>query len=148
MLTALQWLVTNNIYFSNITINSDNVSALPDDQVLSSLPTLSISNDTDVTVDQNVSTAAPEDPHNSHLSQSFVPSVHHTMTKEESISHALHSNSMFPWPVTQQNPVNEFNSEGYFSCAFPTLFPTRKAEFLAPRLNNVTIGNYFKHLML
>ena len=30
---------------------------------------------------------------------------------------------------------------------FPILFPTGKAEFLAPRLNSVTIGNYFKHLM-
>lgn len=31
---------------------------------------------------------------------------------------------------------------------FPILFPTGKAEFLAPCLNSVTIGNYFKHLML
>lgn len=148
VLTALQWLVTNNIYFNNVTINPDNVSALPDDQVLSSLPTLSISNETDITVDQNVSTAVPEDPHNSHLSQSFVPFVHHTMTEQESINHALHSNSTFSWPATQQNPINEFHSEGYFSCAFPILFPTGKAEFLAPRLNAITIGNYFKHLML
>ena len=68
VLTALQWLITNNIYFTNITVNSDNVSALPEDQVLSSLPTLSVSNDTDISVDQNVSSAAPEDPHNSQLS--------------------------------------------------------------------------------
>ena len=68
VLTALQWLITNNIYFTNITVNSDNVSALPEDQVLSSLPTLSVSNDTDISVDRNVSSAAPEDPHNSQLS--------------------------------------------------------------------------------
>ena len=148
VLTALQWLITNNIYFTNITINSDNVSALPEDQLLSSLPTLSVSNDTDISVDQNVSTAAPEDPHNSQWSQSFIPFVHQMRTEEESIRHALHSNSILPWPATEQNPINEFHSEGYFSCAFPILFPTGKAEFLAPRLNSVTIGNYFKHLML
>ena len=68
VLTAIQWLITNNIYFTNITVNSNNVSALPEDQVLSSLPTLSVSNDTDISVDQNVSSAAPEDPHNSQLS--------------------------------------------------------------------------------
>ena len=43
------------------------------------------------------------------------------LIKEESISHALHSNSTLQWPATQQNPVNEFHSEGYFSCAFPIL---------------------------
>ena len=187
VVTALQWLVTNNIYFNNITINSDNLSALPDDELLSTLPTLSISSDADIAdnqnastaapqdqnataapqdqnasttapqdqnastaapQDQNASTAAPQDPHDVQLTQSFIPSVHNTMTEEENISHALHSNSTFPWPATQQNPVNEFHSEGYFSCAFPVLFPTGKAEFLAPRLNAVTIGNYFKHLML
>ncbi len=34
------------------------------------------------------------------------------------------------------------------SCAFPTLFPTGAGDFLAPRLHAVTIGNYFKHLMM
>ena len=33
------------------------------------------------------------------------------------------------------------------SCAFPTLFPTGAADFVAPRPRTVTIGNYFKHLM-
>ena len=37
---------------------------------------------------------------------------------------------------------------GYFSCAFPTLFPTKAADFLGQRQNQVTIGNYFKHLMM
>ena len=34
------------------------------------------------------------------------------------------------------------------SCAIPTLFPTGVADFVAPRPLAVTIGNYFKHLML
>ena len=34
------------------------------------------------------------------------------------------------------------------SCAFPTLFPTGAADFVAPRPYQVTIGNYFKHLLM
>ena len=34
------------------------------------------------------------------------------------------------------------------SCAFPTLFPTGATDFVAPRQHAVTIGNYFKHLMM
>ena len=34
------------------------------------------------------------------------------------------------------------------SCAFPTLFPTGAADFLAPRPLAVTIGNYLKHMMM
>ena len=45
------------------------------------------------------------------------------------------------------SPISEFTTEGYISCAFPTLLPTGEAEFLSPRQNTVTIGNYFKHLM-
>ena len=34
------------------------------------------------------------------------------------------------------------------ACAFPTLFPTGAADFAAPRLRPITIGNYFKHLVM
>ena len=52
------------------------------------------------------------------------------------------------WPSTGANPINEFTTEGYISCAFPTLLPNGIADFLAPRQRMVTIGNYFKYLML
>ena len=51
------------------------------------------------------------------------------------------------WPTIGGAPINEFNTEGYFSMAFPTLFPTGAADFLGQHCNQVTIGNYFKHLM-
>ena len=37
-------------------------------------------------------------------------------------------------------------TEGYG--ALPTLFPTGEADFLAPRQQSVTVGLYFKHLMM
>ena len=53
------------------------------------------------------------------------------------------------WPARGETPINEFHTEGYyFTCTFPTLFPTGDADFLAPRINTVTIGNYFKCLLL
>ena len=45
-------------------------------------------------------------------------------------------------------PIKEFTTEGYFSCAFPTLFPTGAGDFSGQRQNQVTIGNYFKHLTM
>ena len=73
------------------------------------------------------------------------------MTEEENIRRSLEessSNSSVTWPTRGHNPINEFSTEGYFSCAFPTLFATGAADFLAPRLNRVTISNYLKHLLL
>ena len=51
------------------------------------------------------------------------------------------------WPTIGGAPINEFTTEGYFSMAFPTLFPTGAADFLGQRCNQVTIGNYFTHLL-
>ena len=44
-------------------------------------------------------------------------------------------------------PLNEFTTEGYFTCAIPTFFPTGAGDFLGQRQVPVTIGNHFKHLM-
>ncbi len=53
-----------------------------------------------------------------------------------------------PWPKSGDTPVNEFQTEGYITCAFPTLFPTGAGDFVAPCPRTVTAGNYFKHLMM
>lgn len=52
------------------------------------------------------------------------------------------------WPTIGGAPINEFTTEGYFSMAFPTLFPTGAADFLGPHCNEVTIGNYFKLMLM
>jgi len=43
-----------------------------------------------------------------------------------------------PWPPRADAPVI---TEGYMSCAFPTLFPTGAGDFLAPQEHVVTVGN-------
>jgi len=52
------------------------------------------------------------------------------------------------WPTIGGTPINEFTTEGYFSMAFPTLFPTGAADFLGQRCNQVMIGYYFKYLLM
>lgn len=93
------------------------------------------------------------DPYDADMSSSFVPSVSQRPTEVEAVRHIVHDQGnnqqpqAMPWPTTGR-PLSEFTTEGYLTCAFPTLFPTGSADFLAPRVNAVTIGRYFKHLMM
>ena len=43
------------------------------------------------------------------------------------------TSDVVPWPSRGDTPINEFVTEGYISCAFPTLLATGDADFLAPR---------------
>lgn len=71
----------------------------------------------------------------------------------KSVRHVVHSSNSsqlsqaIPWPGTG-GPISEFTTEGYMSCAFPTLFPTGSTDFLAPRVHKITVGHYFKHLVM
>ncbi|KAK3922134.1 ATP-dependent DNA helicase [Frankliniella fusca] len=44
-------------------------------------------------------------------------------------------------------PVDEFNTEGYIACAFPTLFCKGYADLRSPRSKKVNPGAYFQHLL-
>ena len=76
----------------------------------------------------------------------YVPS----MTEQEAAQQSVQQRQTSPalmWPSIGGMPLNEFTTEGYFTCAFPTLFPTGAGDFLGQRQVPVTIGHYFKHLM-
>jgi len=42
VLAALQWLVANNKYFSNISINHEYLSVLPEYDIITTIPTVPI----------------------------------------------------------------------------------------------------------
>ena len=143
VLAALQWLVSNNIYYNNISIDTSVLAHLPEDGNLSGLCTFTLNN------------SEEQDPlqedinqDNVHTSRSFVPAVHRRSTESETIRQLVHDNhdgeppQPTPWPSTA---INEFTTEGYMTCAFPTLFPTGAADFLAPRVHAATVGNFLKH---
>ena len=151
---ALHWLLNNNKYYqaNDIRINHEALAQLPNDGNLNELRSViiedSISSEADV-FEEN----CYDDDNN--LSRSFIPNAAYSMTEEESVRKSIDDRqqtssnvSTMMWPTIGGTPINEFTTEGYFSLAFPTLFPTGAAEFLGQRHNSVTVGYYFKHLMM
>ena len=157
VLRALQWLIANNKYYRNVHINPDALAMLPENGNLSGIHSVTL-NSTDEDTGSASTLDEDEDPYNTHLSGSFVPSTTQRMTEQETVRHTVQERQSLrqpaaapptvPWSPSSSTPINEFNTEGYMSCAFPTLFPTGAADFLAPRPLAVTIGNYLKHMML
>ncbi len=144
VLQALQWLVDNNVYYRDVTIDHSVLALLPVDGQLTQIKTVRVSS-------SEVDMPAREDehPHSAHLPSTFIPMPQRGITEEEAIEQSvIQGNNHVNWPSITGNAVNEFTTEGYMSCAFPILFPTGMADFLAPRHRPVTIGNFFKHLML
>ena len=160
---ALQWLVTRNQYYHSlgITIDSTALEQLPQDgnvyDLLSvtdecSLP--DIPSTTTTTATTNTPTTSDTVELEDNLPQSFVPIAAPSMTEQEAVQQSVDqrqstssSHTPLMWPFIGGVPLNEFTTEGYFTCAFPTLFPTGAGDFLGQRQVPVTIGNYFKHLM-
>ncbi len=155
---GLQWLISNNIYYraNQVHINQEALALLPQDGTLTNFASIAV--ECPSTSDQQRSVTEEDDPYSAHLVRSFVPIAARPMTEQETIRHSveLHQSNHPPpptlsavmWPSIGGTPINEFTTEGYFSCAFPTLFPTGAADFRGQRQNQVTIGNYFKHLMM
>ena len=147
VLRALQWLKQHNEFYRNIEISQAALDQLPEDGSLSSL------REVEMDVDDELELQTTDDP-NIQDSASFVPVVVRKMTEEESIWKSVQERqsaapklTTVSWPQVGDSPISEFTTEEYMSCTFPTLLPTGEAEFLSPRQNTVTIGNYFKHLM-
>ena len=144
VLRALQWLVVNNNCFHDVTINHNVLALLPTDEDLTDLLTTTVfSDEVEVPPQQDIA-----DPYSTHFGSTFVPLAMTHQSEQQTIHQSIMVPPRLNWPSTVANPVNEFTTEGYISCAFPTLFPTGAADFLAPWQHSVTIGNYFKHLML
>ena len=119
VLRALQWLIQNNTYYRHITINTEALALLPEDGNLAGLCSIAMDPST---TDQEESQESIDDPYTSHLERSFVPLVTQRLTEQETIRESVHqstSQQPLPWPTIGASPVNEFNTEGYMSQAFP-----------------------------
>ena len=155
---ALQWLIIDNKYYSanHVSIDQNALSQLPEDGNLPDLSSITQEGPTED--DQAHSPTDSNDPDDANFSQSFVPTTTQSMTEQEAVFHSVQQRqssrsgpSVSPsliWPTIGGTPINEFTTEGYFSCAFSTLFLTGAADFSGQRQNQVTIGSYFKHLMM
>ena len=145
---ALMWLLENNEYYraNQVHLNQETLRQLPEDGNLTELNSLQLE-------DSSGQTVPREDQYNAHLPSSFVPNAVQQRTEQETVRQSIAdrqsgSTHHLMWPTIGGTPINEFTTEGYFTMAFPTLFPTGRADFLGQRCNKVTIGNYFKHLLM
>ena len=59
----------------------------------------------------------------------------------------VHPTSLIDWPSIGVSPINEYVTLGLLDMAFPTLFPNGSCDWLEPRLWQVYLHEFVKHLM-
>jgi len=143
VLNALNWLMSNNIYFRNITINNGNLACLPEDDNITGIRTVTISSEESF----NSEPTQAEEPYTADLSRTFIPHVYEHRTEQQHIQQSLEQSMSGKtytamWPTRSDTPINEFNTPGYFTSAFPTLFPTGAVDFSAPHIHTVNTCYY------
>jgi len=64
-------------------------------------------------------------------------------------NNAERRNDPILWPTQDENPINEYTTEGYIAMAFPTLFPFGNADLRDSSRREVEIGiaDYFDALI-
>ena len=145
VLAASKYKLANDLYYKNVCIDNNALASLP------AIPTdvsssLHHSNTTETTV--HLSLEPPheltEDSANPSVNQTspFVPIIPNKNTEIQEICHYLHaynhqSETTIEWPKIGLSPINEYNTEGLLSMAFPTLFPMGAAMPNQPRMKAV-----------
>ena len=123
VLSALQFLIANNKYFINITVNNEALLQLPQDGDLPSIPVITFdSQDIMYTFTEPDAYNVEQDTYNTNFSSTFIPSNCQTRTEQENVMHSLQqhqSNSILPWHDRGQFAINEFSNEGYFLVLSP-----------------------------
>ncbi len=85
--------------------------------------------------------------------QSMVPNLHVTTTEADLIRGKLtgrhpQPDHGIPALSIRMTPLDEASgNERIFTMAFPTLYPTGRADFNSPRLRSVTLSDYARHLL-
>ena len=145
VLAWLYFLRAHHPDYRCITISTDRVAALPVDGDVS----LSVACITDDSLDLAGPAAPPGDPV---TTQSAVLSLAQENTEANLILEELTARRLpvtgVPAPLVRHTPIDEASGkERILTQAFPTLYPTGLADINTPRLRNVTLKDYARHLM-
>ena len=139
VLSALEWLQSNNPFYSNITIDHMALQRLPHDGVPTELLSADDIDEPDAPTDDTVQDRS---------SHSFLPLPNRTATEEEAIRSVISESDPLDWPNIAGQPINEFRTPGLASQAFPTLFPYGKGDpTCIARQRQVSLSEGFKHLI-
>eukprot|EP01018_Ginkgo_biloba_P021168 Gb_06945 [translate_table: standard] len=148
--------VTSSLpYYAGIVVDEDAVQLLPERaiDISNRLSTITLEmnypmheTDGDANIDGN------EDINGLHHPSSFASRRPNTVREMEQIRVWLQNaqgtaRDIVDWPKLGASSINEYNTEGLFDMAFPTLFPTSDAEWLQPRSTSVRLHEYAEHLM-
>ena len=127
---ALLWLKKHNPRYKHITISDTNLNKLPEDgNVENELMTITLS------TNQSCSDKVTE---NSGISQEDVNFVEQSGVAQMSFPHQdKQIENKLNWPSMGTVPVDEFNTPGYISCAYPTLFPYGVGDFSDERMKKI-----------
>jgi ATP-dependent DNA helicase PIF1 len=151
VLTWLRFLKRNHQDYAYITISDQRIDQLPVDADVSNL-IQTVIDDTDVLTDVPAATDDISPPN----SQSMVPDLNTDLTEREIILNGLTTtrepDGLFPdglpAPVIRNTPLDEAaGADRLFAMAFPTLYPTGKADFNEPRIRKVSLKEYARHLL-
>lgn len=130
VLSALQWLIANNPFYGDITINYEVIASLPEDG--------NIANNSPFLTEREI---VHEDIESNCVHENGIP-VLYQENQRNLITTSIN------WPTANPNPVNEFRHAGYIVKAFPHLFPYGKADFHdTTRPIKITLREWTQHLM-
>ena len=166
---ALNWLVTHNQYYrsNHVHIDVNALEQLPHDGNLSQLTSITVEcASTEPPATNTPATGPPvadtpatcEDPYSAHLPPSFVSIATRSKTEQEAVHQSVQERQLSPstssspatmmWPLLEEYPVMH-HRRATSPVHFPhSSLPVRTGDFSGQRQNQVTIGNYFKHLMM
>ena len=148
VLSALQWLQSNNPCYKEITIDYMSLQLLPEDGIPSNLLTIDEPDETEELHAANIDNFQAE--RSNHDSHSFLPLPTRQATEVETIQGIFSngsSTSPIPWPEIGAQPINEFSTPFLATMSFPTLFPHAKGDPCNPgRPRSVSLSESFKHL--
>ena len=151
---ALVWLISNNSHYSNLAINEDALSSLPENGVPPDLMTVETDDDI-VSVDNCSPDVGPptDNPsedivyNGSTEMGSFLPVGEQQQQEIEAVRSQLSKNEPMSWPSSENEPLSEYQVSYLATMAFPTLFPDGKGDPTNQGLVRCPLQERVKHLL-
>ena len=155
VVNAFLYKIQNDKYYSDVQLDHASISTLPEacTDVSSQLHFVSIEIDTSPLMDSSIldlENQIATQP--SQATSTFAFKLPNTHREMEKIKYFIHTTSTTPptridWLDIGSSPINEYNTEGLFNIAFPTLFPNGDSFPHQALIKNISLDTYAIHLM-